>query len=320
MPFRVEAKNSPPASNTKTEEVPMYVILGAGGNTGHIAAKTLLSRGKKVRAVGRSAEHLQPLMEQGAEAFIANINDESVLAKAFDRAEAAYVMIPPNPASNDPSGYQERISDSITNAARKSGVHHIVALSSIGADKSSGTGPVVGIHNFEQKLNQLAANVLHLRAGYFMENTLPQVGIIRAMHSAVGPLRADLKVPMIASQDIGAAAADFLTELSFQGKQTQELLGQRDLDYSEATTIIGDAIGRPKLGYIHAPDDQIRLALVQTGMSDNFAGLILEMASALNSGHMRALEPRSPRNTTPTPFKTFVTQRFVPAYQEKVAA
>jgi uncharacterized protein YbjT (DUF2867 family) len=305
---------------TQNEEVLMYVILGASGNTGHIAAKTLLSRGKKVRAVGRSAEHLHALMAQGAEAFIADITDESALAKAFDHAEAAYVMIPPNPASNDPRGYQERVSDSIANAAKKSGVKHVVALSSIGADKSSGTGPVVGLHNFEEKLNLLSANVLHLRAGYFMENALPQVGIIRAMHSAVGPLRADLKVPMIATQDIGAAAADALTELSFRGKQTQELQGQRDLDYTEAATIIGDAIGRPKLGYIHAPDDQIRAALVQGGMSDNFAGLILEMASALNSGHMRALEPRGPRNTTPTPFETFVAQKFVPTYQEKAAA
>ncbi len=298
----------------------MYVILGASGNTGHIAAKTLLSRGKTVRAVGRSAEHLQPLMAQGAEAFIADITDESALAKAFDRAEAAYVMLPPNPASNDFRGFQERISDSIAKAAKKSGVKNIVALSSIGADKTSGTGPVVGLHDFEEKLNQLAANVLSLRAGYFMENTLPQVGVIRAMHSAVGPLRADLKVPMIATQDIGAAAADALTELTFRGKQTLELQGQRDLDYSEATTIIGNAIGRPKLGYIHAPDDQIRAALVQSGMSDSFAGLILEMAAALNSGHMRALESRGPRNTTPTPFEAFVRQRFVPAYQEKVAA
>jgi uncharacterized protein YbjT (DUF2867 family) len=302
------------------EEIPMYVILGASGNTGHIAAKTLLSRGKKVRAVGRSAEHLHSLMAQGAEAYIADITDESALAKAFDRAEAAYVMIPPNPVSNDPRGYQERVSDSIARAAKKSGVKNIVALSSIGADKSSGTGPVVGLHNFEEKLNQLDANILHLRAGYFMENTLPQVGVIRAMHSAVGPLRPDLKVPLIATQDIGAAAADALTELGFKGKQTQELLGQRDLDYSEATNIIGNAVGRPKLGYIHAPDEQIRGALVQSGMSEGFAALILEMASALNSGHMRALEARGPRNTTPTPFEIFVEQKFVPAYQEKVAA
>jgi hypothetical protein len=60
--------------------------------------------------------------------------------------------------------------------------------------------------------------------------------------------------------------------------------------------------------------------MVQMGMSDNFVGLILEMAGALNSGYMRALEPRTSRNTTPTPFETFVAQSFVPAYQQQAAA
>jgi len=44
------------------------------------------------------------------------------------------------------------------------------------------------------------------------------------------------------------------------------------------------------------------------------------MAAALNSGHMRPLEPRSPRTTTPTPFETFVAQSFIPAYQQQAAA
>ena len=81
-----------------------------------------------------------------------------------------------------------------------------------------------------------------------MENTLGQAGAIRIMASAVGPLRPDLKLPMIATRDIGAAAADALLQLAFRGKQTQELHGQRDLDYNEVATIIGKAIGKPKLG------------------------------------------------------------------------
>jgi uncharacterized protein YbjT (DUF2867 family) len=299
----------------------MYVVLGASGNTGHIVAKTLLARGQKVRVVGRNATHLQPFAAQGAEVFVADVTDASGLTKAFQQADSAYVMIPPNPASTDFRGYQERVSDAIATAAQKSGIRNIVSLSSFGADKTAGTGPVVGLHNLEQKLNQLnSANVLHLRAGYFMENTLPQVGAIRMAGSAIGPLRPDLKLPLIATQDIGAAAADALSELAFRGKQTQELHGQRDLDYTEATALIGKAIGNPNLGYVHAPNDQIRAAMVQMGMSDNMAGQILELAAALNTGHMQTLESRSPRNTTPTPFETFVAQAFVPAYQQQQAA
>ncbi|MGC2541692.1 MAG: NAD(P)H-binding protein, partial [Candidatus Sulfotelmatobacter sp.] len=200
----------------------MHVILGASGNTGHIVAKTLLDRGQKVRAVGRNATHLQPLAAHGAEIFIADLTDAAALTKAFQGADSAYVMLPPSLTTNDYRALQDRTSDAIAAALQKAGVKHIVSLSSIGADKSSGTGPVVGLHNLEQKLNQIdSANILHLRPGSFMENTLGQAGAIRMMGSAVGTVRPDLKLPMIASRDIGAAAADALSELSFSGKQTQ---------------------------------------------------------------------------------------------------
>jgi len=299
----------------------MYVILGASGNTGHVVAQQLLSGGKKVRVVGRNADHLQFLAAEGAEIFVGDVTDVQALTKAFDKAQSAYVMIPPDITSTDFRASQNRVSDAISKALQNTGVKNIVSLSSIGADKPAGTGPVAGLHDFEQKLNQLAAaNVLHLRAGYFMENTLGQAGAIRMMGSTAGPLRPDLKLPMIATCDIGKAAAEALLRLEFRGKQTQELLGQRDLDYNEATTIIGKAIGKPDLKYIQPSNDQIRAAMVQMGMSDNFAGLILEMAAALNTGHMRPLEPRNARNTTATTFENFVAEYFVPAYQQQAAA
>jgi uncharacterized protein YbjT (DUF2867 family) len=302
-------------------EVNMYVVLGASGNTGRVVAKNLLARQQKVRVVGRNSAHLQPLAVQGAETFVGDVTDPSALTKAFRNADSAYVMIPPNPTSNDPLAYAERVSDAIAAAVKSAGIKNIVSLSSIGADKTDRTGPVIGLHNLEQKLNQLdTVNILHLRAGYFMENTLPQVRTIRTTGSLIGPLRPDLTLSLIATRDIGAAAADALLTLGFRGKQTQELSGQRDLDYTQIATIIGKAIGKPNLGYVHAPDDQVRPAMVQMGMSEKFVGLILEMCASLNSGYMRALEPRTPRNTTPTSFETFVAQSFVPAYQQQAAA
>lgn len=299
----------------------MHVVLGASGNTGHIVAKNLLARQQQVRVVGRNAAHLQYHAAQGAEIFIADVTDADALTRAFQNADTAYVMIPPNLTSNDPLGYSERVSDTIAAALKNSGVKNVVALSSVGADKSNGTGPVVGLHKLEQKLNQLdGANVLFLRAAYFMENTLPQATAIAKMGFAVGPIRPDLKLPIIAASDIGAFAADALLNLTFRGKQTQELLGQRDLTYTEVAAIIGKAIGKPDLKYQQLPDEQVRPALVQMGMSEQVAGLILEMAASLNSGHMRALEPRTSRNTTPTSYEDFVAKVFVPAYQQQAAA
>jgi uncharacterized protein YbjT (DUF2867 family) len=264
---------------------------------------------------------LQFLAAKGGEIFIAEITDGQALTKALKGAEAAYVLIPPSLTSNDYRVEQDRISDAIAKAVQDAGVKYVVSLSSIGADKSSGTGPVVGLHNLEQKMNKISdTNVLHLRAGYFMENTLPQAGAIRMMGAAAGPVRGDLKLPMIASRDIGKAAAEELLRLDFRGKQTRELHGQRDLDYTEVAKIIGKAIGKPDLKYFLAPDEQIRGAMVHSGMSDNMAGLIIEMAGALNSEYMRALEPRTARNSSSTTYENFVAEFFVPAYQQQAAA
>lgn len=299
----------------------MYVITGATGNTGKAIVEKLLARGEKVRAIGRSSERLQPLAVKGAEAFPADLTDANRLAEAFRGAIAAYLMIPPSLDSSDYLAYGQRVSDALTAAVRQSGIRHAVTLSSIGADKPDKTGPVLGLYRLEQKLNRVdGLNVLHLRPGYFMENTLAQVGAIRMLGVVAGPLRADLKVPMIATRDIADAAAEALARLDFSGQQVRELHGQRDLTYTEVASVIGRAIGKSDLGYVQVSDDQFRAALMQMGISANVAGLILEMSASLNSGYMRALEARSAHNTTPTSYESFVTGQWVPAYQQQAAA
>src|ERR1035438_7063635 len=121
-------------------EAHMYVILGASGNTGHVVATNLLGQGQRVRVVGRNAAHLQSLVTAGAEVFVGNITDASALTKAFQEADSAYVMIPPNPTSTDSRAYQARTTDAIAAAVQKAEIKNVVALSSYGADKSSGTG------------------------------------------------------------------------------------------------------------------------------------------------------------------------------------
>lgn len=299
----------------------MLVVLGASGHTGQVVARNLLSRGQKVRVVGRNAERLRDLAAKGAEVFVGDAADAPALTKALKGADGAYVMIPPDVTGHDYRAFQGRVSDAIAASVENAGLKNVVSLSSVGADKPSGTGPVAGLYDLEQKLNQVGgANVLHLRAGYFMENTLAQVAVIRMMGSMAGPVRPDLKLAMIATRDIGDAAADALLRLEFRGKQTRELQGQRDLDYIEVAAIVGKAIGKPALGYIQAPDDQLRMAMVQMGMSANFVGLLLEMSAALNSGHMKMLEPRTAENTTPTSFETFVEEEFAPAWRGEAAA
>ncbi|HET9178043.1 MAG TPA: NmrA family NAD(P)-binding protein [Terriglobia bacterium] len=294
----------------------MIAILGASGNTGGIAAERLLAAGEKVRAIGRDASRLERLTKRGAEAFTADATEAAGLTKAFEGASAVYAMMPPSISAPDVPAYQAKISDALGAAIAGASVRKVVVLSSVGADKPGKTGPVTGLHHLEEKLKGVAGlDAVFLRAGYFMENLLPQVGVIRSFGVMAGPERADLAMPFIATRDIGAAAADLLLKPDFTGKQPRELLGQRDVTYAEVASIVGKALGKPGLSYTQLPPAQLRPALLQMGMSGSMADALLEMAEALNSGYMVALESRTQRNSTPTSIEAFINEEFLPRFQ-----
>ena len=298
----------------------MYVITGATGNTGSVLAERLLAQGQKVRVVGRDPKRLERFAQQGAESFIADATDAGGLTNAFAGAKAVYAMIPPHIASPDVRAYQESVSDALQSAIEKNGISYAVVLSSLGAEKSHGTGPIVGLHSLEKKVAVTPGlNALFVRAGYFMENLLPQAGVIKSIGSLAGPVKQDLLLPMIATHDIGVFAAKALLKLDFVGKSTHELHGPRDVTYAEVAKVVGAAIGQTDLTYNYVPPAQLKPVLMQMGMSANMADLLLEMADALNSGHVKMLEERSAANTTPTTLETFVDEVFVPAYRGKAS-
>ena len=293
-----------------------YVILGASGNTGSVVADFLLSKGEKVRVVGRDAGRLQRFVDKGAEAFTADLSDAAAITKAFSGVRAAYLLLPPVKSRES----QARESDAIAKAVKESGLRYAVHLSSYGAQVPENTGPLVGLHASEEKLSAISGlNVLHLRAGYFMENNLAAIGMIHGMGLVGNALLPDVKLPMIATRDVGDYAAQRLLHLDFSGKQTRELLGERDLSMTEVTAVIARGIGKPDLRYQQLSYDQVQQALTDLGVPSKGAALYVEMYKAINEQVVVALEPRSPENTTSTSFESFVQDVFVAAYRGKTS-
>ena len=294
----------------------MYVILGASGNTGSVIANSLLLKGEKVRVVGRDAGRLQRFVDKGAEAFTADLSDAAAITKAFSGARAAYLLLPPVKSRE----VQERESDAIAKAVKESGLRYAVHLSSYGAQVPENTGPLVGLHASEEKLNAISGlSALHLRAGYFMENNLATIGMIHGMGLVGNALLPDVKLPMIATRDVGNYAAQRLLHLDFSGKQTRELLGERDLSMTEVTAVIARGIGKPDLRYQQLSYDQVQQALIDLGVPPKGAALYVEMYKAINEQVVVPLEPRSPENTTPTSFESFVQDVFVAVYRGKTS-
>jgi uncharacterized protein YbjT (DUF2867 family) len=293
----------------------MIVVTGATGRTGSRVAEVLLQKNEAIRVIGRDAGKLARFVQRGAAAFVGDVGDAEAMTRAFEGASSVYLVLPEDASQQDLRAHQERVSDSFSAAVAEARVPFVVDVSSIGAQHAHGTGPIVGLHNHEQKLNRVdGLNVLHLRAAYFMENLFLNVVPIRQMGIMPGLVRADAVMPWIATQDIGSYAAARLSARDFSGHSIQELQGSRDLSMQEVASIVGRAIGKPALAYVQTPSAAMEAAFLQMGVPKKTVALLLEMWEGANAGRIAPEEQRNARNTTPTTIEWFVENVFAPAY------
>lgn len=295
-----------------------YVVCGSTGNVGSVVARSLLEAGHAVRAIARDRVRLGPLAGKGADPCPGELGDRDFLAKAFEGARAVFAMIPPKYDAADFRGYQNGIAEAIVSALFKTRVPLVVTLSSVGAHLARGTGPILGLHDFEGGLTALRdAEVVHLRAGYFMENHLWSIPVIRGNGVQGGPLRPDVAVPMVATKDVGEEAARQLCADPSRGHKARYLLGPRDVTMAEAAGILGRAIGKADLAYVRFPEEDARRAMAGIGMSESVAEAMLEMYRGFNAETIRPTRERdaSIENATPTTLEEFAQTVFAPSYR-----
>lgn len=284
----------------------MFAIIGATGHIGSRVADILLGNGEKVRVIGRDIARLQQFVSRGADAAVGDLKDTTFLTGAMRGVEAVFAMIPPNYGAPNFRAYQDVVGSSIATAIGTAGVSHVVNLSSQGADLPRGTGPILGLHDQEIRLNAMrGVQVLHLRPTYFMENLLANVPLIHEHGFAGSAVRGDLKFAMIATADIADIAAGHLLARDFTGTSVRDLLGQRDLSLQEAFTVIGRRIGIMDLAYRQFSPEEFGRALIGMGMSRDVSRLMIEMSEALNRGLFAVNRPRNAATTTPTSIETF---------------
>ncbi len=297
----------------------MYVIAGAAGHIGRIIANELLSKGKKVRVLGRDPGKLKEFTTKGAEAMTGDLNDASYVDRAFEGGTAAFCLLPPNPMSLNFRAEQQRIAKNFIEAVRMNKISHVVLLSSIGAHLRNGAGVIDGLGDMEEYFLELKdVNVLNLRPSYFMENILFQVQMIKMAGMMGSALRGDLVFPVVASKDIGERAAKRLLDLSFKGNTIEYVLGPRDVTFNEIASVFGKAIGIPDLKYVQFSFDEAKNGLVKSGyISENVAEVMTRMAEGFNNGNALNAHHRTSENTTHTTLEEF-SKVFAAAYGQGV--
>ena len=262
----------------------MFTVFGASGNTGSVVAKRLLDAGKKVRLVVRDPNKVAALRSRGAEVVTGDVLDASAVKSALTGAEGAYLLIPPDPRSTDFLGRGRRIIDDYLAALTDTKVPHAVMLSSVGAQKPSGTGPIVTVRYAETTLPKAGATKFtFVRAAYFMENILANAYPMK--NDGVLPVFGGGETypfPMVATRDIGDVAADALLAAP-SATQVIELQGPREYSFADAAAAASKILGRP-VKATPVPLEATVPTLTKLGFSENVAGLYREMITAFASG------------------------------------
>ena len=108
------------------------------------------------------------------------------------------------------------------------------------------------------------------------------------------PISGTRRYPMIATRDIGRAAAQRLTDPTWSGHCIKELHGPTDLSFAEVAGILSEALGR-KIVYVKCDPQEMRQGMLENALSENTADLMLEMYDAVETGRLQSLEPRRRR-------------------------
>jgi uncharacterized protein YbjT (DUF2867 family) len=295
----------------------MYVLLGSNGNITSKAAALLLAQGSAIRVVGRNAASLAAVKAAGAEIAAGDIGDAGFLAQAFAGATGVYTMIPTDYAAHDMAAEQDRLGNAIARAIALAGVKRVVNLSSVGAHLSSGTGPIAGLHRQERRLDELAGvDVLHLRPGYFFENHLIAIEMIRTIGSYADMTAPDSPLPMVATADIAQVVVRELRTPSGTGKRVLHLRAPSLYTMRQATALLGAAIGQPDLAYVQSDPQQGKAALMQQGFSASVAAQLEEMSTAFSTGRLDGEYDKGPTEIMSTTLAHFAATVFRPAFEK----
>ncbi|MCA1458123.1 NmrA family NAD(P)-binding protein [Bradyrhizobium sp. BRP22] len=222
----------------------MYTVMGVTGKVGGATARALLAQGKRLRVIVRDGAKGESWAARGCEVAIADLDDAETLGRAFEGAEAAFVMLPP---LFDPSpDWREAraMIDTLRGALTRGAPERVVALSTIGADAER-PNLLSQLGLLEGALSTLTMPVTLLRAAWFMENAALDLASARdhgVIASYLQPL--DRPVPMIATADIGNAVADLLQQ-QWSGTRIVELESAERVSPTAIAAAFAKALGKP---------------------------------------------------------------------------
>jgi uncharacterized protein YbjT (DUF2867 family) len=283
------------------------------GQIGSKLANILLDRKCNVTLIARHPEKVKDLASRGAKVITGEHSDPAIVEQAVRGADALFWLTPSEMTSHDPLGTARRMADAGASVIRAYPDLHVVQLSSAGAFLPSGTGPIVGHYETEEKFRAAGKNIVSLRPNEFMENVFFSMPTIVGQDSIYTSLPGSVKAPVIATQDVAEVAAEFLLK-PIDGHHVIDMVGPQEISLDEWARIAGQAIGKP-IRVVTVPGDRLKAAMSQSGMSPEMAALLVEMEEAYPKIQQFKGEQKRTGKVT---FAQFAREVFAPGYKRAV--
>jgi uncharacterized protein YbjT (DUF2867 family) len=258
----------------------MFLVTGITGNVGGAAARGLLAQGKQVRALVRDIKKAAAWADHGVELVRGDWNDTASISEALKDVEGAYIMMPPTQTPSPGFPEAKGVAANFAEALRQVPPPKVVALSSFGAEKTSGLGLITPPRILELALEEFSFPVALIRAGGFFENYMYGLEIAQTGTMPMFYAPTDRKVGHIATADIGALVVELLTTV-WSGRRVIEL--GRPVSPDEIAEAIGDVIGRKVKAEV-IPRDAWAETMEQFGLPKGSTWAYEEMMDGVNSG------------------------------------
>jgi uncharacterized protein YbjT (DUF2867 family) len=261
----------------------MFLVTGITGKVGGATADHLLAQGKAVRALVRDREKAASWATRGVELVDGDWNDALAITRALKDVEGAFVMLPavwaPSPDFKEAKGVIANYVEALT----KTTTPRVVALSSMGANRTTGLGMITALSLLEQGFRDLMSPVAFVRAGGFFENFLYGLQVAQGGTLPVYYNPTSRKSTMVATKDIGAEVATLMTGPAWSGRHIVELGSMVSAD--EVAAQLGEVMQRDVKAFT-VPRAEWPAAFEQFGIPRGMTGPAEAMFEAINSGWM----------------------------------
>ena len=234
---------------------PKILITGATGSNGTELLKRFAAAQIPARALTRRISHADAIRSPTTEIVEGDFGDAESLRAALAGIDKAFLL------SNSTQDAEEQQLNFVE-AARQSGVSHIVKLSQLDAAPDASARFLRYHARVEQAIKDAELKYTFLRPNLFMQSVLGFADLIKAKHIFPAPM-GDGKISIVDIRDIMDIAFLALTQSGHENK-IYDITGPQALTHTEMAAQLSRALGH-EINYVNVAPAEMRQSLIGAG-------------------------------------------------------